>query len=305
MSTEIVPYSNGGSHTVTVADFTDEQISVIKNTIAKDCNTSELSLFIAACRRTRLDPFAKQIYAMKIGGKLNVTVSIDGARIIAERTGEYEGQEGPLWCGKDGVWKDAWLDSAPPVAARVIVFRKGRKPMVATARYAAYENTNNSLWKKMPEAMLAKCAEMLALRKAFPNDLSGIYSPEELDQAAKAEPVAVAAPTSLAEVTAKLKESAYVTPPQEEPMPRPDLPEHDAPTVRDADGEPITESGDMESIAGTLITKLDAVKAAQHLARHKAKYKAAYEALRKQRPDLYEEVVAAGQRAKNRVAEEA
>lgn len=215
MSAEVVPHN--GSAAFVVQDFTSDQIETLKNTIAKDCTNSELSLFIAACRRTRLDPFAKQIYAMKMGGKLNVTVSIDGARIIAERSGEYEGQEGPFWCGPDGAWKDVWLDQKPPVAAKVLVFRKGCKPMVGTARFAAY-STGQNLWAKMPEVMIAKCAEMLALRKAFPNDLSGIYSVEEMEQAKEPEQAREEFKAKSAEIDSYMRQgSTPAIPPPKDP----------------------------------------------------------------------------------------
>ena len=171
--------------TIPAPEFTADQIATLKSTVAVGCSDHELDLFVAACKRTKLDPFTKQIYAMKLGSKLSIQVSIDGFRIIAERSGEYEGQEGPYWCGPDGVWKDVWLDKTQPLAAaKVIVLRKGHRPMVGIARFAAY-STGQNLWNKMGDLMIAKCAEALALRKAIPNDLSGISATEEMDQAHK------------------------------------------------------------------------------------------------------------------------
>lgn len=175
------------------ADFTREQLDVLKASVAKDLTDAEFAHFAEVCRRSRLDPFRKQIYAMKRNTKQGPVVShqtgIDGFRVIAQRSGEYEGQLGPLWCGKDGSWRDVWLSSDPPVAARVGVLRRGfREPLWATARYEAYVQTEysggpNSMWRKMPDNQLAKCAEALALRKAFPEDLSGLYTVEEMGQA--------------------------------------------------------------------------------------------------------------------------
>jgi phage recombination protein Bet len=172
--------------------WTPEQTQLISSTIAPGCSNDELRLFAYACQRTGLDPFSKQIYAVKRAGKLTIQVGIDGLRSIAERTGQLDGSE-TFWCGDDGVWADVWLGSKPPAAAKTVVHRKGSThPFVGVARFADY-NAGQGLWSKMPAAMIAKCSEALALRKAFPADLSGVYSADEMQQATEVEPVTVTA----------------------------------------------------------------------------------------------------------------
>jgi len=177
----------------------ESKMQILGDVIAPGLNRAQLDVFAVACNRTRLDPFAKQIYAISrwdsdLGrNKLTIQTGIDGFRIIAERTGKYGGRMPFEWCGADGIWVDVWLKKEPPAAARARVIRKDwPEPLVAIARYSAYaqlkkDGNPTHMWKRMDAEQLAKCAEALGLRTAFPQELSGLYTDDEMDQAPDAE----------------------------------------------------------------------------------------------------------------------
>lgn len=163
---------------------------------------STVIAFLQHCARTGLDPIARQIYAIERGGKWTITVSIDGFRLVAQRSGQYAGQTPVEWTADGKTWVDVWLEKEPPAAARVGVRRRGfDEPLFAVARWSSYAVTVpdwqngqkvgeklSPMWDRMPDLMLGKVAEALALRRAFPMELSGLYTEEELDFEFSTEP---------------------------------------------------------------------------------------------------------------------
>lgn len=165
---------------------TNEKVALLKRTLGKDLTDNELELFSYVCKHSGLDPFLKQIYPVKRKNKgvdvMVIQVGIDGLRSIAERTGNYAP-------GKENTYtydKEAKLVSAT-------AFIKKRTAdgtwhdVSATAYWNEYRPSIPShFWDNMPHVMLGKCAEALAIRRAFPAQTAKLYTPEEM---AQAEPV--------------------------------------------------------------------------------------------------------------------
>jgi phage recombination protein Bet len=177
------------------------KVDLIKRLYCKGASNDELELFMHACKRTGLDPFMKQIYAIKRGGQMTIQTGIDGLRLVAERTANYSpGRESTFAYDDKGIL----LSATSYIKKRT---SDGTWHEVAATAYLDEYNAKQGLWNKMPRAMLSKCAEALALRKAFPAEMSGIYTMDEMQQAdARQEPMPPVIEENVLATTEQLKE---------------------------------------------------------------------------------------------------
>ena len=165
-------------HQKEVAMFSPEQNELIKKQLCKNITDDELHFFAAVCKKTGLDPFMKQIYAVKRGDAMTIQTSIDGYRLIAERTGRYcPGRE------STHVYKNDKLFSATSYVKKQTKDGTWHEVSVTCILEEYKPNYKSQFWDTKATVMLDKCAESLALRKCFPNELSGLYTSEEMDQA--------------------------------------------------------------------------------------------------------------------------
>lgn len=197
--------------TVSPHTMTREQIDLIKKTVAKDCTDDELKLFLYTAQRMGLDPLARQIYAVKRGNVMTIQTAIDGYRVTADRTGCYAP-------GKDADYleENGRLIKATAYVKKLVA---GVWHEVSASAYwdeyvQSYNGRPANNWAKMPHVMLAKCAEALALRRAFPAELGGVYTKEEMDQAETpaSEPEASKPDNAVARAVEKRQAAAKVAP---------------------------------------------------------------------------------------------
>jgi|SRR5215207_3468878 len=185
-------------------------LQLIKRTVAADTTDDEFDLFIAMAKGLKLDPRRRQIYAVVYSKKdpkkrrMSIIVGIDGFRTVAARTGDYRPDDEEPSYEIDPALKGP-INPAGLVKATVKVFKHAHGawfPAVASAYWEEYapieeewaedlesgkrkrtgQKKLGGKWGTMPRLMLAKVAEALALRKAWPDDFSNIYAEEEMDR---------------------------------------------------------------------------------------------------------------------------
>lgn len=179
-------------------DYDDKQIELIRATVAKDCSPAELHLFLEVAAKYDLDPFTHEIYAAKMGregspGQVVCIVARDGLLKIARRTGEFRGIRGDVVHENDTFTKDSdvdlpvhsykgYKDRGEIIGAWSVVYREGCDPTYFFAPWEEYVPTGRKLqfspWSSQKSAMILKCAEAMALRKAF--SITGVVGEEEM-----------------------------------------------------------------------------------------------------------------------------
>jgi hypothetical protein len=190
-----------------LALWTPEQTQLISTTIAPGCSNDELRLFAYACQRTGLDPFSRQIYAIKRGGKMTIQ-GIDGLRSMQSALDSLTDLRAT---GADLMASGLTygLTASHLLRPRPLFTAKAARIHLPQLLALLISMQGRGLWSKMPSVMIAKCSEAQALRRAFPADLSGVYSTDEMDQAV--EPVTVTtAPALPAKGDAKIFQAGKV-----------------------------------------------------------------------------------------------
>lgn len=161
------------------ASFTPDQLAAL----AIDASPRDLAVFLHIVQRTHLDPFAGQVRMFWTDDRWTIQAGIDGLRLVGRRAADESGEtievDAPLWGHPDDGWVTAWKSEwGNPVAASVTI-RRGAAAVTAVALFDEYA-AGGTAWTRRPAGQLAKCAEALAWRMAFPQDLSGVYTDDEL-----------------------------------------------------------------------------------------------------------------------------
>lgn len=184
--------------------MTTNNLELLYETDYSYLTEKEFAFFVAFCEEKGINPWLRHIRPERVHNEttgrkeIRMICTIDALRVIALNTGQFQGRTGPSWSGPDGAWVDLWTNKEPPFAALVGVHRAGfRLPTLGTALWAAYcpvvqdrdgRPIPAPFWERMGYFMLAKCAEAIALRAAFPEKLSGLYTPDEMQRVVSARP---------------------------------------------------------------------------------------------------------------------
>lgn len=150
----------------------------------------ELQTLLAIVKNRNLNPFTKEVYFIKYGNNpAQIVVSKDAFMKRAEQNQNYDGFEsGVIYENEKGELKTK-KGVILPRKANLIggwceVYRKDRsRPVYREVELSAY-NTHKNWWQKAPGQMIEKVAIVAAVRDAFSENVGGLYTADEMEQAA-------------------------------------------------------------------------------------------------------------------------
>lgn len=178
-----------------------EVLQVMRDTLYPGAKMESVQMVLSYCRARGLDPMKKPVHIVPMwldGGMRDVVLpGITSYRIDAARTGEYDGKSEPefgpdttrTFKGKvkrSGSWEDVSETVTFPAWCKITVMRRGKAFHAKEywlENYATQGKSEvpNSMWAKRPYGQLAKCAEAQALRMAFPEEVGGQNTAEEME----------------------------------------------------------------------------------------------------------------------------
>jgi phage recombination protein Bet len=184
---------------ITTINYNDAAvIRTLKETVARDLTDSEFRLFAEHCKGTGLNPFKKEVWAIKAGGRLQIMTGVNGYLAIANNHPQY-----------DGMTVEVDNDEKPTKAV-CKVYRKDRKhPAEGVALMREY-GKDTPIWRQMPRVMLTKVAKSIAIREAFPQELNGTYTAEEMPPEYSETPRTLGTPVTLTHEPVKVTEVTEV-----------------------------------------------------------------------------------------------
>lgn len=169
--------------------YNQEQVDLIKNTVAKNVTNDELQLFLYLSAQYNLDPFKREIWCVKYDTKsaANIMTSRDGYLKYAQMNEEFKGlisfvvREGDIFeidAAEYKITHKFGSKRGPILGAWAKCDREGKSPFIAYVEFSEY-NKNNQIWKGYPSAMIQKVAEVFVLKRAF--GINGLVTKEEID----------------------------------------------------------------------------------------------------------------------------
>lgn len=191
----LAPKKNTSAAPVTYTDIggnkVELSIALTKQYLCPNATDAEAYMFLELCKFQGLNPWLREVYPIKYGnspmqvvtGKETFTKRAQknpkykGSKagvVVINRNDELENRVGEIVLeGEElvGGWADVYVDGYIEPISATVGFKE---------RCQYKDGKPASKWATAPALMIRKCALVAALREAFPDDVGGLYSAEEL-----------------------------------------------------------------------------------------------------------------------------